>query len=549
MKHKKTILIAAAVVLGVAVAIGGIFLILRLNREPVLVIPASEVSMSGSFYGENSLYGSVMTDQIQAEYLSDTQNVTAIHVAQGDTVKAGEPLFDYDTTLTDLQLQRKELEIKKQERELENAQNEYKALFGQTFSLPEPSMTVKREAGALSASKQNGIWLHLLSEEITTETPAVTTEETTQSDSTETEATEPAEPTEEGTVTTYERVGGKGTEEEPYLFVVADSYAIDTALLDTILGEKENVSVVFAQCEGNRTDGVVLSAWGMTLERAENGSCQLHLTDASAYVGTLLVGGQDEPTDEPDDPNGGGMTYEELQKLRAEKERALIDLDLSLRMARVEYKKMQAELGDGTVYAALDGVVISVGDPETAFLSGEAIVKVSGGGGFLVEGTVSELCLDDIMIGRAVSVTSWSNGATYDGVITAVSDVPTTNGGWADGNNNVSFYPFTVTVDDSAELMDGEYVEMQLGGESESDSFYLEKMYILQENGKNYVYAAGENGRLERREVVVGKDLWGSYFEICSGITAEDQIAFPYGKNVEDGAKTKQGSVSDLYGW
>ena len=34
---------------------------------------------------------------------------------------------------------------------------------------------------------------------------------------------------------------------------------------------------------------------------------------------------------------------------------------------------------------------------------------------------------------------------------------------------------------------------------------------------------------LEKRTVVTGKSLWGSYTEILSGITAEDKLAFPYG--------------------
>ncbi len=69
---------------------------------------------------------------------------------------------------------------------------------------------------------------------------------------------------------------------------------------------------------------------------------------------------------------------------------------------------------------------------------------------------------------------------------------------------------------------------------------HLSKAYILTEdNGQSYVYAAGSDGRLERRPVVTGKVL-GGYIEITNGaVTTEDYVAFPYGKDVREGVKTK----------
>ena len=47
--------------------------------------------------------------------------------------------------------------------------------------------------------------------------------------------------------------------------------------------------------------------------------------------------------------------------------------------------------------------------------------------------------------------------------------------------------------------------------------------------------------------MTVGKSLWGSYTEILSGLTEEDYIAFPYGKNIKSGASTVEGDLRDLY--
>ena len=548
MKHKKALLISAVSLLSAAAVIVGIFAVVRLNRDPVLVIPVSEVSTSGDVWTQSPLYGFVTADQIQAVFLSETQTVTSLLVSEGDTVNAGDPILTYDTSLTDLQLQRKQLEIQKQERALEQAQREYRSLFGTSFALPEPTAAASIKYNTLSGASAQGVFLRLLTE---TETEILPTEETAETEiPTEPETEEPTEPEDPYAVADWIFLGGKGTEEEPYLYAVAEDYPMEPAFLQTVLGERETAQVVFAQCADDRADGIVLSAWGMVLERTEEDGFTLRLTDASSYVGTKLLGG-DEPIDDPvDDPTDGpGMTYEELRKLRAEKEQAMTEMDLNLRMARLEYKRMQNELGDGTVYAELSGTVLSVADPETAYYDGEAVIKLSGGGGYCIQGTASELLLDEILIGRAVTVTSWSSGMTYDGIITAVSNLPTAENGWSDGNTNVSYYPFTVTVDETAELMDGEYLEIQLAGTGADDMLCLEKPFILQENGKSYVYIAGENGRLEKREIKTGKDLWGSYYEVFGGISPDDLIAFPYGKNVTDGAKTKAGTVGDLYGW
>ena len=45
-----------------------------------------------------------------------------------------------------------------------------------------------------------------------------------------------------------------------------------------------------------------------------------------------------------------------------------------------------------------------------------------------------------------------------------------------------------------------------------------------------------------------GETLGGSYTEILDGLTPEDLVAFPYGKNVKPGAPAVEGDMSDLYG-
>ena len=55
-----------------------------------------------------------------------------------------------------------------------------------------------------------------------------------------------------------------------------------------------------------------------------------------------------------------------------------------------------------------------------------------------------------------------------------------------------------------------------------------------------------EDGKLIKTEIKVG-ELKGQGYLIKSGVTNEDWIAFPYGSNVKDGAKTRESNLDELY--
>ena len=63
---------------------------------------------------------------------------------------------------------------------------------------------------------------------------------------------------------------------------------------------------------------------------------------------------------------------------------------------------------------------------------------------------------------------------------------------------------------------------------------------MREEDGKSYCMIADENGRLKKQYVVTGRTVYGSAVEIKSGLTEEDMIAFPYGKDVVEGALTTE---------
>ena len=178
----------------------------------------------------------------------------------------------------------------------------------------------------------------------------------------------------------------------------------------------------------------------------------------------------------------------------------------------------------------------------------QPIMKVSGGGGFYIEGSISELEKDNLQVGQEVTINDWNTGMTYTGHVTAVGDFPSRNDGWNGiGNPNASYYPFTAFVDETADLQEGSYASITFSTSGAEHGLYLENPFIRSEQGNFYVYLRGADGKLEKRFISVGKSLWGSYKEVLSGITEEDLIAFPYGKELAEGADTVENDLSVLY--
>jgi hypothetical protein len=138
---------------------------------------------------------------------------------------------------------------------------------------------------------------------------------------------------------------------------------------------------------------------------------------------------------------------------------------------------------------------------------------------------------------------------TYVGKVESLGDYPSADGYWNGmGNPSASYYPFRVFVEESADLQSGSYVSIIFSAGSAEQGVYLENPFLRTENGISYVYVRGEDGTLEKRQVVTGKSLWGSYTQILEGLTEEDFIAFPYGKNIKPGAPTEESDLSALYG-
>ena len=102
MKKRKVWIIAAVVTALLAGGGGLWYYLAQRSVEPVYVYGFLDGTAGMTDYRDsgNESYGMVTTDKIQPVYLSGTQTILEMKVSEGQSVKKGDVLFTYDTTLS-----------------------------------------------------------------------------------------------------------------------------------------------------------------------------------------------------------------------------------------------------------------------------------------------------------------------------------------------------------------------------------------------------------------------------------------------------------------
>ena len=670
----KKVLVCAGAGIAAAAIVAGIALGTRGNGKTVDVYPFAMVGMT-EYWGDNQeSSGPVTTDKIQTVFLSDTQIITGIPVEVGAHVKKGDVLMTYDTTLSELELERKRLDVEKAKLQVTEAEEELRRInqlkpssgggggsapdYGD--QLDEKNYKVITDFSHDGSTEENALVCWIASDipvnnsvlqalyyqalnnqelmntlsrtkssasempDTTTpsedpepssdpsepSTPSEPSEPTTPATEAPTEPPkqpleepEPSEPETPAPVITSPNVKNGGT------FTVDKGMAVDltfvnktkqktewnvvepaagellayrgeqTCALSGRVSQTGKTEYTLTATVGDKTDTfrftlevveptapskvindfyVVLKKTDGDREKAPTSLWQgvhVYVYNGNDYGFSLFdapaesefFGGSDDDGGFSSD-FGSGMTSAEITQMRREQTKKVRDLYEAAQMAESEYNLMEREFNDGNVRADLDGEVVSVLTEDEARQNKQPIIKVSGGGGFYVTGSVSELEKDNLKIGQSVTVNDWNTGNTYDGQVVSIGDFPVDGNGWNGmGNPNASYYPFRVFIDGSADLQENGYVSITYSAAQARNGVYLENPYLRTDDGEPYVYVRGAHNKLEKRYVTIGKSLWGTYTEIRSGLTADDYVAFPYGKNVKPGAGTQEGDPSTLY--
>ena len=259
--------------------------------------------------------------------------------------------------------------------------------------------------------------------------------------------------------------------------------------------------------------------------------------------------GSGDGIDDGTDSSGGddnGYTAEELKAAISDKEDDIAQAKEDLHDAQISYKEAKAEVDKATVKAKLAGTVTTAYSKGTLPTDGSAAIVVKAADGMYIKTSISEMELDSVKVGGTIKCVSSDTGDEYTAEVKEISDFPTadsSNGGDV-SNPNSSYYPIVAFIKDADGLSPGGSVEVSYSsksmGTANENAVYLQKAYIRTEDKKSYVYLRDKKTkRLKKQYITVGKTMNGQYIEIVSGVTEDDNIAFPYGKNLREGVKTK----------
>lgn len=560
-KLKKGIIIAACAV-GVCGAVwGGLTIARNAQRSDVKVYSVNDFCMTDYWGDTSSTSGMVTTDKIQKVFLSSSQTVNKVWVAEGDSVRKGDKLISYDSTLTQASVEQAKIDYDRQDESLTTAKNELEYL-----KKAKNKETLKQELDKLNTE------LDALKKKY---------------DEDPSHPYNGDAPVTEGkmdykkTMTVKGADGSDQTVNVQYYSWLSASRLNDSKVteiltkLGTLRADKDHPSVdtyvVLVQRYEDKVGGYVDNTVGLVITETYTAGDDTAVPAVPESRSVSFSVRSDLPEFEDTERKyddaaikrlqqkinlanmylENSMEQKDLAKAIVDKAQEVKEKEVNLRLAKLSLDKKTKELGDGNVYAEFDGTVKAVRNADEAYNNSEAVIELSGGGGYYVTGSLSEMELGSVKVGDTVSISSWMTGAACEGTIVSIDDYPTTSGNsWGDGNRNVSYYPFKVFVEEDASLQANDYVDIQYqkaGTQEQGSSLYLQSWFIRTDNGKSYVMARGEDGRLEQRWVQTGRDLWGSYTQIRGGLTTEDYVAFPYGRDVVEGARTVEATPDELY--
>ncbi len=369
---------------------------------------------------------------------------------------------------------------------------------------------------------------------------------------------------------------GSGTKDDPFLYLCSSAKG------------KVNVTGSFLnKMAGYNADGTVLlqpGGYWYLLEFHQNDTIADYTNRKKSCTGYYLVQGSlltkpvdrfaqmdftldgamhyENDNEDPDIPidNGGGDGSSSLSRSEAIKiqKNRIASLELDVQESEINISKLEKKASRQLITSKLDGIVTTVGDAATGTNSeSDSFLAVKSKDGYYVQGTVSELMLDQVKEGTILTCNSYGEygNTVFDAEVVQVSDYAVEGDSsyyYGDGNPNVSSYTFTAKItDDTAQVSAGDWVDIQMESDQQTgtDGIVLSKAFVRTEDGVSYVYKE-QNGVLKKQTVKVKENVnGGMYVLISAGISLDDKIAFPYAKSAQEGVKTKEGSLDDFMGY
>ena len=543
----------------------------RDEKKIVDVVPVNLMAQpAGMFdYTDSNMWGYISAANAQKVYVDTNKLVKEVFVEQGQEVKKGDTILEYDMTVVELELAQKENQVHVIEQDIKMAQKELAEIRGYR---PSEDMPVQPEPEIPELPEE----------------PEIPVQEIVVAN----ELTGAIQP-----------VSGSGTAADPFIFNCGTKTVVRKAFMAALSGMKRTAAlrvydedssflyqwiisgeqIKLAEADDwNVTDGVNIDPENGSIsidpEGVLHGQLSFAMPEPEIPEGADLMPEEPVVMPEPEIPEvpdyGNDYMYsrKELDRMIATQESQIKDLEINLKTAQLALETAKKQKSDGRVVATIDGIVKKIGkSAEEADAEPEqeqpeemkdpfaepseddnAFAIIEGAGGVEVVCEVPELQLAELPAGTILNVQSYQNGAFTEAEVTSVEDEPSSYSAdmWQ-ANPNSSMYKLHAKLMDSTDFVIGSGVDVSVpqngGSGKKSSAVVLPIHYIRQEGGDYYVMKADENDRLVKQYVSVGKNYWGYYIEVTGGLDVKnDRICFPFGTDVKEGVKT-QDSTEVLY--
>lgn len=208
----------------------------------------------------------------------------------------------------------------------------------------------------------------------------------------------------------------------------------------------------------------------------------------------------------------------------------------------VEIEQIRKSLQNATVTSDIDGVVKSINDGTTQSYDGStdsSYMTILSNKEYRIKGKINEQNMASITTGQPMLIHSRTDDTlVWTGTVTEVdTENPVNNNssnmymsGSSDTNTTSSSYNFYVEIEANAPLMLGQHVFMEpdMGQTEVKEGLWLPSYYLVIDGNDAYVWVAGKKDKLEKRKITTGEhDEEMDEYQITSGLSAEDYIAFP----------------------
>lgn len=503
-----TILVAALVI---GLLSGGTFLYRRhqKNANPIKVYSVSMINSGGMGYDSHSMNGNITVSSSQNVYIEKDQIVKEVYASEGDAVKAGDKLMLLDMTKQELDLESDKATLEEYNTDLIVLKGELDELYNVT---PVPDNAENYKSPAEERLEKAEAAFNEAEEKLA-----------------EVEANNPEESEDYIKADTLKNFGDTYLSDEnaPKQEDFQDE-ATYQAVLTYRAALKENIDADIKTAEDNyKTLKDKYDADHKTAEDIFN-AAKDEKEEASKAVEEEYKNNQDKKT----------YTKTELAEAIKEKEKAVESKKLAIRKQEILVKQSETKVDKGTIVATMDGTITKVDLSNENIADGKPVITISGTTGYQAILNVDEWNLVNIKIGDSVNIMNYDNGMNYEGKVIDIGLSPVDN---YYSSGDVSYYPVTVSINAAAEdnIYPGQWIEATFDTSSSDngdEEICLLLPFVKKENGNSYVMV-NENGYLKKKYVKTGKTYWGYCIEIKSGLSMEDEIAFPYLKDAVEGKK------------